>query len=109
MTALIKEASIRDLEADLRLIISCNMENVPAAVFRYYMVDNLAEGSLFIIYYIINKGLGIDAQKKTFTHEVGHALGWFGHSAGNTDVMYAYGSQYLYLTMRDKNHLCQIY
>lgn len=43
--------------------------------------------------------------KSVFTHELGHAFGWFGHSSNNYDVMY---SQVLYvttLTDRDINHL----
>ena len=46
---------------------------------------------------------------KTALHELGHAVGWNGHSANTSDVMYGYGSSVTVLTNRDKNHLSQVY
>ncbi|UFJ41663.1 matrixin family metalloprotease [Brevibacillus humidisoli] len=46
--------------------------------------------------------------KETATHELGHALGWFGHSSDSDDVMYR-NTDELYLTSRDKDHLSQNY
>ena len=46
---------------------------------------------------------------KTATHEIGHALGWRGHSATYTDVMYYSENSYFYLTNQDISHLFQVY
>lgn len=43
-------------------------------------------------------------------HEYGHALGWYGHSWDSADVMYpVVSSTKTALTIRDKEHLQQIY
>lgn len=43
-------------------------------------------------------------------HEMGHALGWYGHSSSSSDVMYkAIRSNNTSLTNRDINHIRQIY
>lgn len=47
--------------------------------------------------------------RKLFTHEFGHAFGWFDHSPVVTDVMYQGSTTSDILTSRDKNHLLQIY
>lgn len=48
--------------------------------------------------------------KRQFTHELGHALGWWGHSSNSSDVMYSSADSSIYtLTSRDKNHLIQNY
>lgn len=49
------------------------------------------------------------ATSKTYKHEAGHALGWFGHSTSSADIMYAYNTSVTSLTSRDINHLVQIY
>ncbi len=45
----------------------------------------------------------------TIIHEIGHAMGWYGHSSNSMDVMYPYNSEITALTSRDKNHLKQVY
>jgi len=48
--------------------------------------------------------------KNMFTHELGHSLGWIGHSSDSDDVMYGTaGSSRNTLTTRDKDHLKQMY
>ena len=47
--------------------------------------------------------------KNTVTHEMGHALGWIGHSSNSNDVMYSVRSSISVLTSRDITHLEQVY
>ena len=46
--------------------------------------------------------------KNVILHEVGHALGWQGHSANTTDIMHAQSKSVYTLTSRDANHVRQI-
>lgn len=80
-------------------------------------VDTLTYMSTSIIKYyvtgatgfIVDKGRTANQYKKTCTHELGHALGWNGHSGYNSDIMHGSGSSITTLTYRDKNHLSQVY
>ena len=47
--------------------------------------------------------------KNTCLHEFGHALGWMGHSASSSDIMYSVGSSSTTLTNADKRHIRQVY
>lgn len=58
---------------------------------------------------VLDKGHTIDEYRNTCTHELGHALGWDGHSYDSSDVMYSMGASVTSLTVRDKNHLSQVY
>ncbi|MCR5828907.1 MAG: matrixin family metalloprotease [Lachnospiraceae bacterium] len=58
---------------------------------------------------IIDKGHTLNQTKKTCTHELGHALGWIGHSGTSSDIMYKHGSSTTSLTYRDIHHLSQVY
>lgn len=64
---------------------------------------------LYAKIYIVSKGNDINTLKKTVTHELGHALGYLGHSSVNTDVMYSSGHNSYTLKSNDINHLKQIY
>ncbi|MGF2617493.1 matrixin family metalloprotease [Rossellomorea vietnamensis] len=61
------------------------------------------------VYVVYKTGKSGSGYKKTTTHEIGHALGWLGHTSYSSDVMYAYASEITTLTSRDKRHLNQIY
>lgn len=51
-----------------------------------------------------------NSYKNMFTHELGHSVGWNGHSYNSLDVMYTTpSSSRITLTSQDKNHLIQIY
>ena len=43
----------------------------------------------------------------TFLHEMGHAIGWLGHSTVSADVMYTYSNGVIVLTQRDKLQVLQ--
>lgn len=49
------------------------------------------------------------AINKTALHELGHVIGWGGHSPVSTDVMYSQASSNDVLSYRDKYHLRNIY
>ena len=72
------------------------------------MLKKMISASVFII----DNGRTEAKYNKTFTHELGHALGWLGHSSrtnNNLDIMYAYSSTVQNLTYYDKAHLNQVY
>ena len=58
---------------------------------------------------IVDRGTTTDNYTNTATHELGHALGWMGHSTVNTDIMYAYCNGITVLSSAEKIHLSQIY
>ena len=84
-----------------------------------YKLDNIMFPSQTITYSgvtiyavegcIIDKGYTLNQTKKTCTHELGHALGWIGHSGTSSDIMYQSGSSITSLTYRDIQHLSQVY
>ena len=59
--------------------------------------------------YIIDNDRSADSYIKTCIHELGHALGWRGHSSVTSDIMYSIESEVTTLTNRDKLHLSQAY
>ena len=59
--------------------------------------------------YIVDKNHTTDEYKNTCTHELGHALGWYGHTTNPVDIMYSYGSSVTTLSYRDTYHLAQVY
>lgn len=58
---------------------------------------------------IVDKDHSTNEVTNTCIHELGHALGWHGHSNVSSDIMSEYGSSNILLTDRDKNHLSQVY
>jgi hypothetical protein len=58
---------------------------------------------------IVDNGRTTAEYKNTCTHELGHSLGWYGHSLNSLDIMYPVGSNIITLTSNEKNHLSQVY
>ena len=86
----------------------------PEGTYRYnsstkigYTISNVVY--LYIIYKPGGTSPSSDGYKKTVTHELGHSLGWFGHSSNSSDVMYGSSHTQCNLTTRDKLHLTQVY
>ena len=59
--------------------------------------------------FVQKNGRTANGYTKTALHEMGHLFGWGGHSSSTQDVMYGKSSEITSLTLRDKNHLKQIY
>ena len=81
--------------------------------FEVYLDYNSTQKYLYQLsssyIFIVDQGSTVNQQKNTFIHELGHALGWYGHSALNSDIMYSQITSITTLTNRDKNHLVQVY
>ena len=58
---------------------------------------------------VVSGSRPINEYRKTVTHEMGHALGYFGHASGTTDVMYFAGHASYTLKPNDYAHLQQVY
>ena len=43
------------------------------------------------------------------THEMGHLLGWYGHSTYSSDIMYSSPTSVVSLSNRDIRHISQVY
>lgn len=61
----------------------------------------------FIYCYLLDES--DDYEYNVATHELGHALGWMGHTTNTSAVMYHTQSNVITLTTIDKNHLSQVY
>ncbi|MCL2322023.1 MAG: matrixin family metalloprotease [Oscillospiraceae bacterium] len=59
--------------------------------------------------YIVDRAYSMAITENLFTHELGHALGWTGHSPTSTNVMYAVSSSNFTLTAADQRQLTQVY
>jgi len=85
-----------------------------SCTFAGYLIYNGSKKSCYtmnsakcgVVYY---PGKSSNGYIKTTSHELGHCLGWMGHSANSSDIMYAYSSEIAVLTSRDINHLVQVY
>ncbi|MBQ8340665.1 MAG: RICIN domain-containing protein, partial [Clostridia bacterium] len=59
--------------------------------------------------YLVDRNLTANQQKNIATHEIGHALGYYGHSMRTADVMHANNKSEYTLTDREIAHLLQVY
>jgi len=73
--------------------------NQPIEIYR---MDNL-------IIYLISRGYGESQEKMIATHELGHSLGYKGHSTTATDVMYESVHSNYQLSSSEIAHLLQCY
>lgn len=71
-------------------------------------IDRRCAASIYIIYRPESPRAKNETMK-TVVHELGHALGYSGHSPTTTDVMYAGAHSQYILSSSEINHLCQIY
>ena len=62
-----------------------------------------------IIYIIDNENRNVANYQNIFTHEMGHALGFMGHTGSTSSVMYHSVSEISSLTISDKSELQQVY
>lgn len=78
--------------------------------WTYSLYTKTGEKITKIQAYIIDGGYNSDLYVNIATHELGHTIGWSGHSPIMSDVMYktANGSN-LALTSNDKSHIKQVY
>ena len=56
-----------------------------------------------------DSGQTTDEYINTCTHELGHALGFFGHASSSSAVMYAFGHSGHTLQTAEINHMAQVY
>jgi predicted Zn-dependent protease len=61
------------------------------------------------VYIVYITGKTANGYKKTTTHEIGHSLGWSGHTNNSADIMYHTASEVTSLSAVDKRHLKQVY
>jgi len=59
--------------------------------------------------YVLDAGYTSAQVKCACTHELGHAMGWRGHAAANTNVMHPYMTSIYTLTTIDKRNIQQLY
>ena len=83
-------------------------------VYQYRRTYGTEKKSIYkmsyaIIYVLDKDGRTANQTKKTTIHEFGHALGWFGHSSSDKDVMWQGETSVTKITNRDHDHLSQIY
>ena len=77
----------------------------------YTYGSSTKKGYIFSDVLVVVLDLDRDAAytKKTTIHEIGHALGWMGHSSNSSNVMYQGSTTETTLTTADKRHLQQVY
>lgn len=93
-------------------------EQYAGLTFMYYtsLTNLIYNGSIkrlksmsSAVVYVIDSNNSLARNKNVFTHEMGHALGWFGHTTPSSNVMYHQISSIYILTNKDKKQLNQFY
>ena len=71
------------------------------------MIHQYDAGGKFCV--VQNTTSNANNYKNTALHELGHIIGWRGHSSNSTHVMYDTVSSVTSLTTADKKHVTQVY
>jgi predicted Zn-dependent protease len=61
------------------------------------------------VYIVYTTGQTTNTYKMVTTHEIGHSLGWLGHTNYSSNVMYPYATEKTSLGTQDIRHLKQVY
>lgn len=69
--------------------------------------NRISKADIYIVY---ESGRTTNQYRNVTTHELGHALGWYGHNTrGSSNVMHHTMTSITSLSTYDKRHLVQIY
>lgn len=120
---LMSSANIKCYGGTVEEIISIGLPNLDYALgyayptsFKTLWSETINGKKVYVLQYL--EALMVIYDKRTYqtnaynstaTHELGHALGWDGHSSVSTDIMYTSSGSKTTLTYRDIDHLKQVY
>lgn len=90
----------------LAIILQQNYEGYWAYIGNRYNSNNITRADAFVVH---RNNRSANQYRSTATHELGHALGWYGHTRTSGNVMSSAPSSRTHLTSIDRRHIRQIY